>query len=92
MPWVFAAGVERGEGLRDADQAFPNWWKSKSKAPRRFKKRSDRQSIRTCGKEFRATDKGLRFPKIGELRLRWSRPLSPPSSVTIIKDCAGQVV
>ncbi|MDE0648008.1 MAG: transposase [Cyanobacteria bacterium MAG IRC4_bin_6] len=46
------------------------------------------QSIRICGKGFRTADKGVRFPKIGELRLRWSRHLpAPPTSVTIIKDC-----
>ncbi|OOV34753.1 hypothetical protein BO91_01165, partial [Candidatus Synechococcus spongiarum LMB bulk10E] len=44
-----------------------------------------------CGREFYPTDKGIRFPKLGELRLRWSRPLpSPPSSVTIVRECSGK--
>ena len=44
-----------------------------------------------CGREFYPTDKGVRFPKVGELRLRWSRPLpSPPSSVTIVRECSGK--
>ena len=80
------------QSLRDLDQAFRNWWKSKGKsgAPG-FKKRSNRQSIRICGKEFRPTEKGVRFPKVGELPLRWSRPLSAaPTSCTLIKDCAGR--
>src|SRR5215471_7785774 len=36
-------------------------------------------------------DRRLRLPKIGDVPVRWSRPLpSKPSSVTIIKDCAGR--
>ena len=80
------------QSVRDLDKAFRNWWKSKGKVRGpRFKRRSNAQSIRICGKEFRATEQGVRFPKIGELKLVWSRALpSPPSSVTIIKDCAGR--
>ena len=80
--------------VRDLDQAFRNWWLrcGNARAPR-CKRRHNRQSIPICGKEFRTTDQGVRFPKIGELRLRWSRPLpAVPSSVTIIKDCAGWYV
>ena len=77
------------QSVRDLDKAFRNWWNEKGKLrPPRFKRRSNAQSIRICGKEFRTTHKGVRFPKIGELRLRWSRDLpAPPTSVTIIKDC-----
>jgi putative transposase len=33
----------------------------------------------------------LRLPKIGDVPVRWSRPLpSEPSSVTVIKDAAGR--
>jgi len=47
--------------------------------------------MRVCGKEVYPTDKGVHFPKIGELKLKWSRPLpSPPTSVTIFKDCSGR--
>ena len=80
------------QSVRDLSQAFRNWWQGKGRvgAPN-FKKRGHRQSIRACGKEFYPTDKGVRFPKIGVLRLRWSRPLaSEPSSVTIIKECSGK--
>ena len=56
-----------------------------------FKKRGNRQSIRACGKKFYPTESGVRFPRIGVLRLKWSRPLpSEPSSVTIIKECSGK--
>jgi putative transposase len=85
------------QSVRDLDRAFRNWWgsltgkhKGKARAPR-LKKRSNHQSIRICGKEFRVTDQGVRFPKVGDLRLVWSRPLpGAPSSCTIIKDAAGR--
>ena len=80
------------QSVRDLSQAFRNWWQGQGRvrAPN-FKKRGNRQSIRAGGKEFYPTDTGVRFPKIGVLRLRWSRPLpSEPSSVTIIKECSGK--
>ena len=80
------------QSVRDLSQAFRNWWQGKGRvrAPN-FKKRGNRQSIRACGKEFYPTETGVRFPKIGVLRLRWSRPLpAEPSSVTIIKKCSGK--
>ena len=80
------------QSVRDLSQAFRNWWQGQGRvrAPR-FKQRSNRQSIRACGKEFYPTETGVRFPRVGVLRLRWSRPLpSEPSSVTIIKECSGK--
>ena len=80
------------QSVRDLSQAFRNWWQGKGRvrAPN-FKKRGNRQSIRACGKEFYPTETGVRFPRIGVLRLQWSRPLpSEPSSVTIIKECSGK--
>ena len=78
--------------VRDLSQAFRNWWQGKGRVrASNFKKCGNRQSIRACGKEFYPTETGVRFPKIGVLRLRWSRPLpSEPSSVTIIKECSGK--
>ncbi|MYI71867.1 MAG: IS200/IS605 family element transposase accessory protein TnpB [Synechococcus sp. SB0673_bin_10] len=86
------------QSVRELDKAFRNWWSSlsgKRKGPKvcapRFKRRSNRQSIRICGKEFRPTEKGVRFSRIGELKLVWSRPLpATPGSVTLTKDCAGR--
>ena len=80
------------QSVRDLSQAFRNWWQGQGRvrAPN-FKKRGNRQSIRACGKEFYPTETGVRFPKIGVLRLQWSRPLpAEPSSVTIIKECSGK--
>lgn len=85
------------QSVRDLDRAFRNWWgslsgkhKGKARAPR-FKKRRAAQSIRICGREFRVTDRGVRFPKVGDLALVWSRPLpAVPSSCTLIRDAAGR--
>lgn len=60
----------------------------------RFRSRKDRrQSIRfTANARFKVLPDGrLRLPKIGDVPVRWSRPLpSAPSSVTVIRDAAGR--
>jgi putative transposase len=63
-------------------------------APPRFRSRKDsRQAIRfTRNSKFTVLGKGrLRLPKVGDVPVRWSRPLpAAPSSVTVIKDAAGR--
>jgi transposase len=59
----------------------------------RFKTRRHEQTIRfTRNSRFRLTLSGrLSLPKVGEVRVRWSRPLpSDPSSVTVTLDGAGR--
>ncbi len=89
------------QALRDAESAYRNYFASlegerrgpKLGAPR-FKSRKDRrQSVRfTANARWKITETGrLSLPKIGEIRVRWSRPLPcVPSSVTVIKDAAGR--
>ncbi|MEU2910599.1 RNA-guided endonuclease InsQ/TnpB family protein [Streptomyces massasporeus] len=89
------------QSLRDADAAYRNFFASlkgtrkgrKLGAPR-FKSRKDaRQSIRfTANARWSITDKGrLNLPKIGAVKVQWSRTLpTKPSSVTVIKDAAGR--
>ncbi|WP_198540038.1 RNA-guided endonuclease TnpB family protein [Streptomyces sp. CT34] len=87
--------------LRDLDGAWKAHEDSKTGnrrgpkvAPPRFKSKKDnRQTARfTRSDRFSVTDGGrLRLPKIGEVRVKWSRDLpSAPSSVTLIKDCSGR--
>ncbi|MBB4778093.1 putative transposase [Actinomadura catellatispora] len=68
--------------------------KGRRAAPPRFRSRKDlRQAVRfTRNARFTVTAGGkLRLPKIGDVRVRWSRDLpSAPSSVTVIKDAAGR--
>jgi len=89
------------QALRDVDAAYRNFFASlkgqrqgaKMGAPR-FKSRKDnRQSIRfTANARWSITDNGrLNLPKIGAVRVKWSRTLpAQPSSVTVIKDAAGR--
>ena len=68
--------------------------KGRKVAPPRFRSRKDnRQTVRfTKNSHFSVLENGhLRLPKIGNVRVRWSRELpAPPSSVTIIRDAAGR--
>ncbi|MFK0296228.1 RNA-guided endonuclease InsQ/TnpB family protein [Streptomyces sp. NPDC090442] len=89
------------QALRDLDAAWKAHEDSKSGerrgprvAPPRFKSKKDnRQSARfTRSDRWSITGRGrLRLPKIGDVRVKWSRALpSPPSSVTLVKDRAGR--
>jgi putative transposase len=89
------------QALADLNMAYRNFFTSltgKRKGPKvarpRFRSRKDhRQAIRfTADARFRVLPNGkLRLPKIGDVPVRWSRPLpSRPSSVTVIKDSAGR--
>jgi len=88
------------QSLADLNAAYRNFFaslKGERKGPRvappRFRSRKDRQAVRfTANARFSVTAGGkLRLPKIGDVPVRWSRPLpSVPSSVTVIKDSAGR--
>jgi len=85
----------------DLNAAYRNFFasiKGRRKGPKsnppRFRSRKDhRQAIRfTANARFKVLPNGkLRLPKIGDVPVRWSRPLpSEPSSVTVIQDSAGR--
>jgi putative transposase len=89
------------QALADLNMAYRNFFasiKGTRKGPKvakpRFRSRKDhRQAIRfTANARFRVLPNGkLRLPKIGDVPVRWSRPLpSEPSSVTVVKDSAGR--
>jgi putative transposase len=91
------------QSLADLNAAYRNFFASEGTGgsgkgpkvgPPRFKSRKDRrQAIRfTANARFRVLPNGkLRLPKIGDVPVRWSRPLpSAPSSVTVIRDAAGR--
>ena len=89
------------QSLRDAEAAYKNFFASlkgtrkgpKTGAPR-FKSRKDnRQAIRfTANARWSVTDSGrLNLPKIGAVKVKWSRTLPTTStSVTVVKDAAGR--
>jgi putative transposase len=87
------------QSLRDLDTAYRNFFdglkgkRPRMGAPRLKSKRDNRQSIRfTANAAWRITPGGkLRLPKIGDLTVKWSRPLpSIPTTVTVVKDAAGR--
>lgn len=87
------------QSLRDLDTAYRNFFDGlKGKRPRmgapRYKTRKDtRQAIRfTANARWSLTPGGkLSLPKIGDVRVKWSRTLpSKPSTVTVVKDSAGR--
>jgi putative transposase len=89
------------QALADLNTAYRNFFNSasgKRKGPKvgppRFRSRKDsRQSIRfTANARFKILENGrLRLPKIGDIEVRWSRPLpASPTSVTLIRDAAGR--
>ncbi|MET7497709.1 RNA-guided endonuclease TnpB family protein [Streptomyces sp900116325] len=87
------------QSLRDLDTAYRNFFDGlKGKRPRmgapRFKSRGDsRQTVRfTANARWKITMGGdLSLPKIGDVRVKWSRTLpSTPSTVTVVKDAAGR--
>lgn len=87
------------QSLRDLDTAYRNFFDGlKGKRPKmgapRFKSRKDnRQAMRfTANARWKITAGGdLSLPKIGDVRVKWSRTLpSTPSTVTVIKDATGR--
>ena len=89
------------QALADLNAAYRNFFaslKGERKGPKMgpptFRSRKDhRQAARfTANARFKVLANGkLRLPKIGDVPVRWSRPLpSEPSSVTVIKDSAGR--
>jgi putative transposase len=88
------------QSVNDARRAFRNFFdscsgKRKGRQVRRprFKSRKDhRQSFRLTRNGFRVRSNGrLLLAKVGEVPVRWSRPLpSQPSSVTIIREPDGR--
>ncbi len=89
------------QALADLNAAYRNFFaslKGERQGPKigppRFRSRKDRrQAIRfTANARFKVLPGGkLRLPKIGDVSVRWSRPLPyDPSSVTVIRDSADR--
>ena len=98
---VEVSSVVLQQALADLNAAYRNFFASATgkrkggrMAPPRLRSRKDRrQAIRfTRNARFAVTpSEKLRLPRIGDIAVRWSRPLpSEPSSVTVIKDSAGR--
>jgi len=83
------------QALRDQDKAFTNFFQGRAKYPR-FKKRSHKQTLRVTldqrqiSRLYKAGEL-LKVPKLGELKLRWSRlPVGVPKMATISQTPDGR--
>ena len=93
-----ASSVALVQACNDARRAYRNWFDSlsgKRKGRRighpRFRSKRGRQSIRLTRNGFSLHGRRLYVAKVGEIKVRWSRPLpSPPSSVTVICETDGR--
>ncbi|MFP5271077.1 RNA-guided endonuclease InsQ/TnpB family protein [Coleofasciculus sp.] len=86
------------QSVADLGVAFKNFFQSRSGMrlgkkvnPPRFKRKTNRQTAKFTRGGFKVKSQKVYLAKIGEIKIKWSRPLpSEPSSVTVIKDCAGR--
>ncbi|HYV79074.1 MAG TPA: transposase [Streptosporangiaceae bacterium] len=86
------------QACNDSRRAYQNWFDSLSgvRKGRRvghpmFRRKHGRQSVRLTRNGFRLRGQRLYVAKVGEIAVRWSRPLpSAPSSVTVIREPDGR--
>jgi putative transposase len=86
------------QSIQDLGVAFKNFFdsrKGKRKGRKigfpKFKKRTNNQSARFRLGGFSLKSDNLYLARLGEFKVQWSRPLpSAPTSVTVIKNTAGQ--
>ncbi len=86
------------QSLKDLDQAYKNFFQSctgKGKGikvkPPKFKSRKYRETARFVGANYKIGQEKIYLPKVGKIKIVWSRPLaSQPTSLTIIKDSANR--
>ncbi|NES03210.1 MAG: IS200/IS605 family element transposase accessory protein TnpB [Okeania sp. SIO2F4] len=86
------------QSLKDLDQAYKNFFnscKGKRKGlkvkPPKFKSRKSKQTARFVGANYQINQDKIYLPKVGKIKIFWSRPLaSKPTSLTIIRDSANR--
>ena len=86
------------QACHDARRAYRNWFDSLSGRRKGRKvghpvlrRKRGRQSVRLTRYGFRLHGQRLYVAKVGDIRVRWSRPLpSEPSSVTVIREPDGR--
>ena len=94
------ASVALVQACRDARRAYRNWFDSisgkhgtarKFGHPRFRSRKDSRQSVRFTRNVFALRGDRVYIAKVGDIRVRWSRPLpSEPSSVTVIRGADGR--
>ena len=93
------ASVVLVQACQDARRVYRNWFgslsgkrKGRKMGRPRFRSRKDnRQSIRLTRNGFALHRNRMYVAKVGDITIRWSRPLpAQPSSVTIIREADGR--
>lgn len=92
------SSVPLQQSLRNLDTAYQNFFNSRNGKRKggkmgipKFKKKTNKQSAEFTKAAFSIKDREVYLAKIGNFKPIWSRELpSEPSSVTVIKDCAGR--
>ena len=92
------ASVALVQACQDARRAYRNWFdslagtrKGRKVAHPKFRSKRGRQSIRLTRNGFAQHGERLYVAKVGDVRVKWSRPMpSVPSSVTVIRDADGR--
>ncbi len=86
------------QACNDARRAYRNWFDSLARRRKGrkvghpvFRRKHGKQSVRLTRNGFSLRGPRLYVAKVGQIRLRWSRPLpSAPSSVTVIREPDGR--
>jgi len=86
------------QSIRDLGVAYTNYFnslkgkrKGKKVGSPKFKKKENKQTARFTERGFSIKGEQVYLAKIGNIKPIWSRELpAPPSSVTVIKDCANR--
>jgi len=86
------------QSIRDLGVAYTNYFnslkdkrKGKKVGSPKFKKKENKQTARFTERGFSIKGEQVYLAKIGNVKPIWSRELpAPPSSVTVIKDCANR--
>lgn len=92
------SSVPLQQSLRNLDVAYRNFFNSRNGTRKgkkigvpKFKKKTNQQSAEFTKAAFSIKNGKVYLAKIGNLKPIWSRELPfEPSSVTVIKDCAGR--
>lgn len=87
-----SSSVPQFQALRHLQTAFSNFFAKRSGYPV-FRSKRGKQSAEyhSSGFKWDAAKRNLTISKVGRLRVKWSRGFtSTPTTVTIIKDCAGR--
>jgi putative transposase len=86
------------QACNDLHRAYGNFFaglagerRGRRPGPPRFRTKRGPQAVRLTRNGFGVTPRGVRLAKIGDVRLRWSRPLpAVPSSCSVLLDAAGR--